>query len=171
MKCSGTQCTTPGIKARVSHVQWSKPHSILAPPWIRTQTAGFKVMSGNHYTIHCALNCIFGVNVLSSVYNVWWITGRVWYSCLQNCRAGYVSGRQGGSTSRSGGLRVGSVPKLLPIHIVSRLNILFITFNILILAICFSLHMRITWMKFWISEITWNDSVRLRHDDIVFNSG
>ena len=39
-----------GMKARVSPVQWSKPYSILAPLRIRTQVAGFKIISGDHYT-------------------------------------------------------------------------------------------------------------------------
>ena len=40
-----------GMKARVSRVQWSKPYGILAPTQrIRTRTAGFKFISGDHYT-------------------------------------------------------------------------------------------------------------------------
>jgi len=31
-------------------VQWSKPHSILAPLRIRTRAAGFKIISGDHCT-------------------------------------------------------------------------------------------------------------------------
>ena len=31
-------------------VQWSKPHSIIAPLRIRTRAAGFKIISGDHYT-------------------------------------------------------------------------------------------------------------------------
>ena len=44
-----------GMKALVSHVQWSKPHSILAPVRIRTRAAGFRIISGDHYTTpaHC----------------------------------------------------------------------------------------------------------------------
>ena len=42
-----------GMKARVSPVQWSKPHSILAPLRIRTQVAGFRITSGDHYTTIC----------------------------------------------------------------------------------------------------------------------
>ena len=39
-----------GMKDRVSPVQWSKPYSILAPLRIRTRAAGFKIISGDHYT-------------------------------------------------------------------------------------------------------------------------
>ena len=39
-----------GMKARVSPVQWSEPHSILAPLRIRTRAAGFRIISGDHYT-------------------------------------------------------------------------------------------------------------------------
>ena len=39
-----------GMKARVSPVQWSKPHSILPPLRIRTRAAGFRIISGDHYT-------------------------------------------------------------------------------------------------------------------------
>ena len=39
-----------GMKARVSPVQWSKPFSIQAPLRIRTRAAGFKIISGDHYT-------------------------------------------------------------------------------------------------------------------------
>ena len=40
-----------GMKARVSHVQWSEPHSsILAPLRIRTRAAGFRIISGDYYT-------------------------------------------------------------------------------------------------------------------------
>ena len=39
-----------GMKARVGPVQWSKPNSILAPLRIRTRVAGFRVISGDHYT-------------------------------------------------------------------------------------------------------------------------
>ena len=39
-----------GMKARVSPVQWSKPHSILPPLRIRTRVAGFRIISGDHYT-------------------------------------------------------------------------------------------------------------------------
>ena len=44
-----------GMKALVSHVQWSKPHRILAPVRIRTRAAGFRIISGDHYTTpaHC----------------------------------------------------------------------------------------------------------------------
>ena len=49
--CSGTQMYYPGgMKARVSPVQWSKPHSILAPLRIQTRVAGFRIISGDHYT-------------------------------------------------------------------------------------------------------------------------
>ena len=50
--CSGTQCTTypREMKARVSPVQWSEPHSILPPIRIRTRAAGFRIISGDHYT-------------------------------------------------------------------------------------------------------------------------
>ena len=40
-----------GIMARVFPVQWSKPYSILSPLKIRTRAAGFKIISGDHYTI------------------------------------------------------------------------------------------------------------------------
>ena len=43
-----------GMKARVSPVQWSKPHSILPLLRIRTRAAGFRIISGDHYitTVH-----------------------------------------------------------------------------------------------------------------------
>ena len=42
-----------GMKAQISPVQWSKPSSIyiiLAPLKIRTRAAGFRIISGDHYT-------------------------------------------------------------------------------------------------------------------------
>ena len=48
--CSGTQCTPEGWRPRVSPVQWSKPHSILAPLRIWTRATGSKIISGDHYT-------------------------------------------------------------------------------------------------------------------------
>ena len=39
-----------GVKARVSPVQWSKPHSILPPLRFRTRVVGFRIISGDHYT-------------------------------------------------------------------------------------------------------------------------
>ena len=38
------------MKARVSPVQGPKPHSILPPLRIRTRAAGFRIISGDHYT-------------------------------------------------------------------------------------------------------------------------
>ena len=37
-----------GMKVRVGPMQWSKPNSILVR--IRTRAAGFKIVSGDHYT-------------------------------------------------------------------------------------------------------------------------
>ena len=55
-----------GMKARVSPVQWSKPNSILAPLGIRTRAAGFKIISGDHYTttahLHMWRGLIWGKN-------------------------------------------------------------------------------------------------------------
>ena len=38
------------MKVRVSPVQWSEPYSILTPLRIQTWAAGFKIISGDHYT-------------------------------------------------------------------------------------------------------------------------
>ena len=46
-----------GMKARVSPVQWSKPHSILPPLRIRTRAAGFRIISGIHYTTTAHIIC------------------------------------------------------------------------------------------------------------------
>ena len=43
-------------KAWVSPVQWSKPHSILPLLRILTQLAGFKIISGDHYTTTAHIN-------------------------------------------------------------------------------------------------------------------
>ena len=48
--CSGTDVLPVGMKARVSPVQRSKPYNILAPLRIQTRAAGFKIISGDHYT-------------------------------------------------------------------------------------------------------------------------
>ena len=47
-----------GMKAQVSPVQWSKPHSILAPLRIGTRATGFKIIKGDYYftTAHCTQN-------------------------------------------------------------------------------------------------------------------
>ena len=39
-----------GLKAWVGPVQWSEPHSILAPIRVRTRAVGFRIINGDHYT-------------------------------------------------------------------------------------------------------------------------
>ena len=73
-----------GMKARVSPVQWSKPYSILAPLRIRTRAAGFRIISGDHYTTTAHLELWYiGCWVQFPPINIWELRKG---SLLQYCR-------------------------------------------------------------------------------------